>query len=166
MPKPTDTIDPRAFRNACGAFATGVTVITTRTAEGDHGMTANAFMSVSLAPPLVAVSIDKKSRTLDKLRQSGRFAVNVLSDGMLAAALHYSGRPQPNFVAAQTERDGLPLLPGSSAYFLTDVVKEVELGDHVLFVGHVSAFESDPSRAPLVFSGGQFCQLPIQAAAE
>ena len=60
--------DARTLRNACGSFATGVTVITTRTAEGDHGMTANAFMSVSLEPPLISISLDHKSRRSEERR--------------------------------------------------------------------------------------------------
>jgi flavin reductase (DIM6/NTAB) family NADH-FMN oxidoreductase RutF len=159
-------MDPRAFRNACGAFATGVTVITTRTTDGDHGMTANAFMSVSLDPALVTVSIDKNSRMLEKLRQSGRYAVNVLSEQMQATALHFAGRPQPGQDNILSERAGLPILPGSAAQFLTKIVQEVEVGDHVLFIGQVIEFDCDPAQPPLLFSAGQFRQLPTQAAAE
>ncbi len=160
------SLDPRAFRNACGAFATGVTVITTRTEDGDHGMTANAFMSVSLDPALVTVSIDKQSRMLRRLRSSGRYAVNVLSESMQSAALHFAGRPQPGMGHILSERGGLPVIPGSAALFLTEVVQEVEVGDHVLFIGQVTEFECDPTQSPLLFSAGQFRHLPTQAAAE
>lgn len=166
MSEQTKSMDPRAFRNACGAFATGVTVVTTRTDEGDHGMTANAFMSVSLDPALVTVSIDKKSRMLGKLRQSGRYAVNILSETMQATALHFAGRPQPDQDHVLAERAGLPFLPGSAALFLTDIVQEIEVGDHVLFIGQVVEFDCDPAQSPLLFSAGQFRHLPTRAAAE
>jgi flavin reductase (DIM6/NTAB) family NADH-FMN oxidoreductase RutF len=162
------SLDPRAFRTACGTFATGVTVVSTRTDQGDHGMTANAFMSVSLEPPLVVVSIDKKARILDKLRQAGRYAINVLTEDMQDAALHFAGRAHPGPAPVFTSRDGLPLLPGCAAHFLTDVGQEIEAGDHVLFIGQVSEFQADPSLPPLLFSGGQFRHLPPlpRAAAE
>ena len=82
MAGPDTVFDARAMRDACGSFATGVTVISTSTPEGDHGMTANAFMSVSLDPPLISISLDRKSRMLDRIRSSGRYAVNVLAGDM------------------------------------------------------------------------------------
>jgi flavin reductase (DIM6/NTAB) family NADH-FMN oxidoreductase RutF len=166
MPKQTKPLNPRAFRDACGTFATGVTVITTRTEDGDHGMTANAFMSVSLDPALVTVSIDKQSRMLSKLRQSGQYAVNILSETMQATALHFAGRPSPGFRPILGQRSGQPVLADCAAVFLTEVVQEVEVGDHVLFIGQVSEFECDATQSPLLFSAGQFRHLPTQAAAE
>ena len=71
--------DSRTFRFACGCFATGITVITTEIDGEIHGMTANAFMSVSLDPPLVVVSVDHKARLHDLIPQSGKYAVSILS---------------------------------------------------------------------------------------
>ena len=72
-------MDDRKFRNAMGNFATGVTVITTEGNGGIHGMTANAFMSVSLDPKLVVISIDARAKILDKIIESKQYAVNILS---------------------------------------------------------------------------------------
>ncbi|EPX76604.1 flavin reductase family protein [Salipiger mucosus] len=160
----TDTpIDPRELRRACGSFATGVTVITTRTEEGDHGMTANAFMSVSLDPPLLTISLDKGCRMLGLVRRSGRYAVNVLSDHMEDVAMHFAGKPDPKLRTARGSRNGLPVLPDAQAVFLTQVEREIEVGDHVLFIGRVHDFDCKEALAPLLFCGGRFERLTAAA---
>src|SRR3989442_4959548 len=87
-------VDSRAFRNALGRFATGVTVVTTAVADGVHGMTANAFTSVSLDPPLVLISVGKQARMHAHILQTTRFGVSVLSQDQVAVAWSFAGRPQ------------------------------------------------------------------------
>lgn len=152
-------VDPRGLRDACGSFATGVTVISTRTEDGDHGMTANAFMSVSLDPPLITISLDRNSKMREKIRGSGRYAVSVLAHDMQPVATHFAGRHDPAFASIFVERDGLPVLPGALATFLADVDQEVEAGDHTLFIGHVTAIERTEGAQPLLFCGGKFAAL-------
>lgn len=152
-------IDPRALRDACGSFATGVTVISTATDEGDHGMTANAFMSVSLDPPLISISLDHGSKMLAKVRASGRYAVSVLGDGMEGIAMHFAGKFDPTLTDPFVHIDGLPVVPHASTVFLTDVVQEVEAGDHTLFIGQVTHIERNEAAAPLLFHGGRFAGL-------
>ena len=159
-----DTIDPRALRDCCGSFATGVTVITTRTSEGDHGMTANAFMSVSLDPPLISISVDRRSKMLGKVRKSGRFAVNILSQNMRLHALHFAGRPDETLTDLFLEHHGLPILREAAAVIVADVVQQVEAGDHVLLLGHVRHLDRDPTAAPLLFHAGQFGSLAAHLA--
>ncbi|MCA1298595.1 flavin reductase family protein [Stappia indica] len=149
-------IDPRALRDCCGRFATGVTVITTRTSEGDHGMTVSAFMSVSLDPPMVSICLDRRSKMLGKLRKSGRYAVNILSQRLHPYALHFAGRPDATLPDVFLERHGLPVLRGAAALIVADVVQQVEAGDHVLFLGHVRHLDHDQEAAPLLFHAGQF----------
>lgn len=153
-------IDPRELRHACGSFATGVTVITTCTEDGNHGMTANAFMSVSLDPPLLTISLDKGCKMLGHIRQSGRYAVNILSENMQPIAMHFAGRADPQYADILSERAGLPVLEDASAVFLTDVEKEIEVGDHVLFIGRVRDFHRDETALPLLFCAGKFGALP------
>ena len=87
-------MDDLLFRKAMGKFATGVTVLTT-IHEGDiHGMTANAFMSVSLDPKLVVISVGNHARFLDKVTQSKRFAVNILAEDQQQVSQHFAGKPQ------------------------------------------------------------------------
>lgn len=156
---PMTQIDPRALRTACGRFATGVTVLTTDTKDGGHGMTANAFMSVSLEPPLLTISLAKGARMLDLVRQSGRYAVNILSHEMEPLAMHFAGRHNDDFAEVLEKRDGYWVVPGCSAVFLTEVVQEIEVGDHVLFIGQVTDFEENSDTAPLVFCAGLFHAL-------
>lgn len=154
--------DARQMRDACGSFATGVTVISTRTEDGDHGMTANAFMSVSLDPPLITISLDRNSKMLGKLRESGRYAVNVLADDMKPLAMHFAGRNDPGLGTIFAESDGLPIVPGSRAVFLTEVEKEVEAGDHTLFIGRVTSIKRNEQAQPLLFSDGKFAKLACE----
>ena len=151
-----DPIDTRALRDACGAFATGVTVISTWTEDGDHGMTANAFMSVSLDPPLVSISLDRKARMHDKIRASNRYAVSVLSEQMEPLAWHFAGRFNPAHSDPFSDLDGLPVVPGAASVFVTDVVQEVEAGDHTLFIGRVTRLLRDGTMRPLLFHAGKF----------
>ena len=154
-----DTIDPRALRDCCGRFATGVTVVTTRSLEGDHGMTVSAFMSVSLDPPLVSVSLNRRSKMLDKVRTSGRYAVNILSLDMRPHAMHFAGQPDETLTDLFWEHRGLPVLREAAAVIVADVVQQVEAGDHVLLLGHVRHLDHDPEAPPLLYHGGQFGSL-------
>lgn len=154
-----ETIDPRALRDCCGRFATGVTVITTRTTEGDHGMTVSAFMSVSLDPPLISISLDRQSKMLGRIRKSGCFAVNILSQDMRPHAMHFAGRPDGTLTDLFLEYHGLPFLRDAAAVIVADVADQVEAGDHVLILGHVRHLDRDPAAAPLLFHAGQFGSL-------
>lgn len=154
-----DAIDPRELRDCCGRFATGVNVITTRTAEGDHGMTASAFMSVSLDPPLICISVSRSANMLARMRASGRYAVNILSEDMRGHALHFAGRGDGTLTDLFQDRHGLPVLRGAAAVIVADVVQQIEAGDHVIFLGHVRHLDRDPAAAPLVYHAGQFGNL-------
>ncbi|MGI6246150.1 MAG: flavin reductase family protein [Pseudochelatococcus sp.] len=157
-------VDPRVLRDACGLFATGVNVIATRLGARDHGMTANAFMSISLSPPLIAISIAEKAKMLPLIRESGRFTVSTLSADMEKLAWHFAGRPDPAFAfdAVFEELDGLPVVRRATAAFAADVVQDIEAGDHAIFVGQVRALRTAPERAPLVFFKGKFGEIAHQ----
>ena len=154
-------VDPRNLRDCCGSFATGVTVVTTRTVDGDHGMTVSAFMSVSLDPPLICVSLNAQSKMLDKIRQSRRFAVNILRQGTDRLALHFAGQTDRSLTNLFREQHGVPLLRDAAAVLVADVEQEFETGDHVMLLGHVKHLERDFSAAPLVYHSGQFSALAI-----
>lgn len=85
-------MDDRTFRRAMGHFATGVTIITTKVDEGIHGMTANAFMSVSLDPKLVAISIDNRANIINKIDSSQKFAVSLLNANQKDLSMHFAGQ--------------------------------------------------------------------------
>ena len=93
MEETTPEIDPRHFRATMGRFATGVTVVTVGYGEHPHGMTANAFMSISLDPPLVLISVGQRARMNQHLELGVRYGVNVLSEQQEAISRHFAGRP-------------------------------------------------------------------------
>lgn len=160
-----DRIDPRNLRDCCGRFVTGVTVITTRSQEGDHGMTVSAFISVSLDPPLIAISLDRRSRTLGRALQARRFAVNILTEAMRAHALHLAGRADETLTDLFVEHHhDLPVLRNVAAVIVADVVKQVEAGDHVLLIGHVRHLDRNPAAEPLLYHAGQFGSLVTHPA--
>lgn len=136
-------------------------MITARCAEeGEHGMTANSFMPISLAPPLIAVSVGDKAKMLSRIRKCGRFAVSILSHSMGPLALHFSGRSNESAREVFENCDGLPVIRGALAAFTADVANEIVAGDHVIFVGRVSCMMLGPTCAPLIFSRGRFSALP------
>jgi len=149
-------IDPRQFRDACGQFGTGVTVITTACDRRDHGMTANAFMSISLDPPLIAVSIAESARMLAHIRKAGRFAVSVLAEGMEELAWHFAGKPRPDLRGFFDRREGLPVIANAAATFVTELADEILAGDHTIFLGRVRHMSHDPGNKPLLFYRGRF----------
>ncbi|WP_299380505.1 flavin reductase family protein [uncultured Kiloniella sp.] len=159
-----DSIDPCDLRDCCGSFATGVTVITTRTPDGDHGMTASSFMSVSLDPPLISISLDRRTKMLGEVRKSGRYAVNILSQDMCPHAMHFAGKPDETLTDLFLEQHGLPILRDTAAVIVADVVQQVEAGDHVLLLGRVRHLDRDPTAEPLLYHAGQFGSLATQSA--
>ena len=152
------SFDPVHFRSALGRFASGVTVVTVRAEEHTHGMTANAFVSVSLDPPLVLVSLDNRSYMHRILPGAGRFGISVLAEGQEQLSNHFAGRTVEGLHIRFTMRQGVPLLEGSVAYFVVRVFDAHPAGDHTLYVGRVEYFESRDDR-PLLFYAGRYQKL-------
>lgn len=146
------------FRNALGRFASGVTVVTARYEEQTHGMTANAFVSVSLDPPLVLVSLDNRSYMHRILPRVGRYGVSVLAENQEALSNHFAGLTVEGLEIRFTMRKDIPLLEGAVAYFVVQVIDAHPAGDHSLYVGRVEHFESRDDK-PLLFYAGRYQQL-------
>jgi flavin reductase (DIM6/NTAB) family NADH-FMN oxidoreductase RutF len=145
-----------ALRRTLGMFATGVTVITTLKGEQVHGMTANAFMSVSLDPPLVLVSIDRRTKMCGLLYEDSHYGVSVLCDSQSALSDRFAGRAangaaEPRFVIVRET----PLVEGALAHFVARVERSYWGGDHSLFLGRVE-YARQHSGAPLLFHGGHY----------
>lgn len=148
-----------AFRRTLGMFATGVTVLTTRVGDSVHGMTANAFMSVSLRPPLVLVSIDRRARMNDLLHEGTRLGVNVLEASQAALSDHFAGRPGAEEVEPRFELvHDTPLVDGALAHLATRIVRSYWGGDHSLFLGQV-VYARYGEGEPLLFHGGRYERL-------
>lgn len=150
-------IDPREFRNTLGRFASGITIVST-VHEGEvHGMTANGFLSVSLDPPLVLVSIDHKTKMHQILPKTKKYGISILKHDQQQVSQHFAGRPQENPPEFFWEND-IPLIKDSVAYIVCDVVDEHLAGDHTLYIGNVNWF-SYQEEEPLIFYGGKYRSL-------
>lgn len=154
-------IDSRELRNACGLFATGITVVTTELDGETHGMTANAFMSVSLDPPLLVVSVGHKARLHQFLTQTGRYAVSILRHDQEDYSSHFAGWPVEGLEVQFERRHDYPVLPDALAYFVCKVVDAHPAGDHTLFIGQVEYLEHDAGEPahPLLFYAGKYRQM-------
>ncbi len=159
----TAGVDPKSYRNALGRFATGVTVVTTQTPDGVHGMTANAFPSVSLEPPLVLVAVSKVARTHSYFSQTRRFGVSVLSAEQEAFAWHFAGRPREGLQAAFVWKEQVPLLQDALAHLVCSVETTYPGGDHTLFLSRVEAVWYRDGSPLAVYRGRFFGLLPLPA---
>jgi flavin reductase (DIM6/NTAB) family NADH-FMN oxidoreductase RutF len=155
-------IDSRLFRRVMSRFATGVTVITVR--EGDHvrGMTANAFMSGSLEPPLLVVSVAKRARMHACLLAAERFGVNILAEKQEEVSEHFAGRLNPRFSPAFEDYCGAPLLRDACARIAAEQFVRHDCGDHTIFIGHILHMDAS-DRAPLLYYSGRYRGLDSDA---
>lgn len=155
------SIDKTLFRQVLGSFASGVTVITTGREGQFHGMTANAFSSLSLEPSLVLVCVDKSAETLGVLQATGHFNVNILAPEQQHLSNSFAKKESPEAhglhgVEYTLGKLGLPLLKDSLAHLECRVVATHEAGDHVIFVGEVDEADQRPEAEPLLYFRGKY----------
>jgi flavin reductase (DIM6/NTAB) family NADH-FMN oxidoreductase RutF len=158
------TIDQRQFRDALGAFPTGVAVITGLTAAGERvGMTVSSFNSVSLDPPLVLFSVARRAASFEAWCAMPRYAINILSQQQEALSNRFarSGTDKWSDVLVQDGTIGLPILPNALAAFECEAHARHDGGDHEIFVGRVVALRTSVHRQdlPLLFFGGRYRRL-------
>ena len=163
--RPLASADPAQFRRIMGRFASSVTVITA-SVEGDiRGMTANAFMSGSLDPPLCVISVAKRANMHQHLTTAGAFGVNFLAAGQENLATHFAGRTLPDLHVAFGDHHGIPGIIGASALITASVSAKHDCGDHTLFVGAIISMSAD-DRPPLLYHASRFgALLPLREAA-
>jgi flavin reductase (DIM6/NTAB) family NADH-FMN oxidoreductase RutF len=153
-----DGQDPAvALRRTLGMFATGVTVITSLRGEQVHGMTANAFMSVSLEPPLVLISVDRRTTMCSLLHEGMHYGVSVLCATQAALSDRFAGRSSEEEPRFAIVRD-TPLVDGALAHFVARVERSYWGGDHSLFLGRVEYARYNEG-TPLLFHGGRYERL-------
>ncbi|WP_085991022.1 flavin reductase family protein [Oceanobacillus senegalensis] len=150
-------MDNRLFRDAMGKFATGVTVILTELDGEQHGMTANAFMSVSLDPKLVVISIKEDARMLQKIEESNQFSVNILSAEQEDISKTFAGQIKDQQVYFD-RLAGMPVIPDSLAQVACEVSSTYVEGDHTLFIGKVKDIAVKDGN-PLLFYSGKYSHL-------
>lgn len=147
------------FRAALGMFATGVTIVTARSADGQViGLTANSFNSVSLSPPLVLWSLSRVAASLPVFSTGSHYAINILAADQKPLAERFATRGADRWsgVTFDEGAGGAPLLHGAAASFECFNRSRYEEGDHVIFVGEVERCTHRTGASPLLFHGGRY----------
>jgi len=146
------------YRRALAQFATGVTIVTTRAADGSPaGLTVNSFNSVSLEPPLVLWSLALKASSLEAFRSCRHYAVNVLAATQLEAAKVFADASADRFALVPWHNGpfDVPLIDGAVASLIVTNRSQYVEGDHVILIGEVATYEA-PGGPPLVFHDGRY----------
>jgi 3-hydroxy-9,10-secoandrosta-1,3,5(10)-triene-9,17-dione monooxygenase reductase component len=151
-------VDPRLMREVLGHFASGVTVVTADTEDGPIGFTCQSFSSLSLEPPLIAFAPARTSQTWPRLRDMGRFCVNVLAEGQDAVSQNFARSGADKFagVAWTPSPHGSPVLDDVVAWIDGELWAEYDGGDHTIVVARVLDLGAHPDRRPLLFHRGSY----------
>lgn len=162
-------VDAKQFKSALGRFASGVTVITVGGEAGDHGMTASAFCSLSLDPPLVLVCVKNGNTTHGKLLEATGFGVNILSSEQQHLSNRFAGYGPPmddrfsDLDVARGAAGGAPLIGGSLAGLDCTLYGTRDGGDHTIFIGQVEGVTLGDDADPLIYSRGYRALVPKDA---
>jgi flavin reductase (DIM6/NTAB) family NADH-FMN oxidoreductase RutF len=154
-----EEVDSRRFREALGCFATGVTIVTARAMDGELlGITANSFSSVSLSPPWVLFSLNRRALSFRKFEECNHFAVNILGEEQRELSTTFATPRVDKFAGASFKfsSSGSPILPDALAVF--DCVRRIrhDGGDHVIFVGEVIELHYRQDGSPLLYFRGRY----------
>lgn len=154
-------IDSAAFRQACGHFATGVTVITATDGGEPVGMAVNSFTSVSLEPPLVLFCAGTDSSTWPRIEASDSYAVNVLAEDQEHVSRAFASKDVDRFegIGFRTGKTGSPIIEGSLAFLDCEIEAKHDAGDHILVVGRVVELGIEREADPLIFFRGGYGNL-------
>lgn len=155
------SISKEDFRRALSRFASGVTVVTTKDADRKfYGITVSAFCSVSLAPPLILVCIERTTSSHHALAQSKRFVVNILRENQQSLSNHFAAPSDDKFagIAYHAGIEEIPILTGALANLECRLQNSYEGGDHTIFVGEIeNAIVNDGN--PLLYFHGNYRQF-------
>jgi flavin reductase (DIM6/NTAB) family NADH-FMN oxidoreductase RutF len=157
------TVDATEFRQLMGRWATGVTVVTAHEQGRDYGMTVNAFLSVSLNPPSILISLGVEAETTPAIERTRRFAVNVLAEGQREISVRFANTipsaEKFGSVAFHRGEGDVPLLEGAIARFECDVRTAWPSTDHLVFVGEVMRQSPGADDSPLLFYHGNYAAI-------
>jgi len=152
-------VTPELFRRVMASFVTGVTVITTQAGGEIRGMTANAFMSGSLDPPLCVVAVGLTARMHAFLVEAGHFGVNILARGQESLIGHFAGRPVEGVDLKFEYAGSTPLFVQAHSTIAAKVIARHACGDHSLFIGEIFAMRHSDGAAPVVLHIGRLASL-------
>jgi len=158
------TLDPEQLRRAMRAWTTGVTVVTAIHEGQRYGMTVNSFISLSLDPPLISVSLKQLTHTHELVQKSGEFSITILSADQSGLSDRFAGKfPEitDRFEGVETERMVIdaPLLKGGVAFFNCRVMNSFPIGENTLFIAEVVAARGEGEGNPLVYHNRVFWKL-------
>ena len=158
------SVSPEPFRNTLAKFCTGVTIVTTKNQEGMHGLTVNAFTSVSLDPPLILVCIQKNGLSHSSLCECESFVVNILSieqkelsDRFANPAMDSEDRFRD--LSFRVSKNGVPILADNLGHLECRVVNQFEGGDHTIFIGQVENGDFSEGKQPLLFYESRYSYI-------
>lgn len=163
MSLPSTAIEPLHFREALGHYASGITVITSRLEGEPIGFTCQSFYSVSMSPPLVSFSVMSASASYPKIRQAGRFVVNILSGEQVKISNQFARRGTDKWHGVDWQQSplGNPIIAGSLHWLDCEIHAEHAAGDHLIVIGEVKALSLQDTAAaqPLLYFKGQYCNI-------
>ncbi|WP_019415265.1 flavin reductase family protein [Paenisporosarcina sp. TG20] len=152
-------MDDHIFKTTMGKFATGVTIITTELNGEVQGMTANAFMSVSLDPKLILISVANKAKMNESIKKSGIFAVSLLANDQEEMSMYFAGQIKEKRDIAFKSFNGMPVIDGALANITCDVHNTHVEGDHTLYIGSVRDIELKEEGKPLTYFSGRYYEI-------
>lgn len=168
MSPPSTAIEPLSFRQALGHYASGITVITSQVDGEPLGFTCQSFYSVSVSPPLVSFSVMSSSASYPKIRQAGRFAVNILSGVQVGISNQFARRGTDKWQGVDWQESplGNPILAGSLHWLDCEIHAEHAAGDHLIVIGEVKALNllEAADTQPLLYFKGQYCNIAAHNA--
>jgi flavin reductase (DIM6/NTAB) family NADH-FMN oxidoreductase RutF len=151
----------RQFRLACGRYSTGIVIATVLDSEGEpHGITINSFTSVSLAPPLILLCLDHKTRVLEHFQPGKHFGINVLNEFQREISDHFASHKRERFNGVEWKPGGtgVPMLPHGLAFLECRVRNSVPAGDHDIVIGEVLEARVEEGK-PLIYFAGSYRKL-------
>ncbi|MDR3397083.1 MAG: flavin reductase family protein [Pandoraea sp.] len=161
-------IEPLSFREALGHYASGITVITSHIDGEPIGFTCQSFYSVSVSPPLVSFSVMSSSASYPKIRQAGRFAVNILSDEQVRISNQFARRGADKWHGVEWQESplGNPIIVRSLHWLDCEIYAEHAAGDHLIVIGEVKALSVQEAAAtqPLLYFKGRYCNIAANIA--
>ena len=168
MSRSSAAVEPLSFREALGHYASGITVITSHLDDEPVGFTCQSFYSVSVSPPLVSFSVMAGSASYPRIRQAGRFAVNILSGEQVDISNRFARRGTDKWhgVEWQASPLGNPIIAGSLHWLDCEIHAEHRAGDHLIVIGEVKALNLQDATAtqPLLYFKGQYCNIAAPGA--
>jgi flavin reductase (DIM6/NTAB) family NADH-FMN oxidoreductase RutF len=150
-------VSAQSFKQTLGRFASGVTVVTMQEGHDIHGITVSAFLSVSLEPPLVLVSIDKRAHSHGRLLLAKRYGVSILAQGQEHLSNHFAGRDDSVQPVFETLAE-FPVLKDALAQLVCNIHQTIDAGDHTLFIGSIQELAWRDAM-PLTYFQGKYRQF-------